>query len=163
MGTIELEVPRDREGTFRTALRRRAGDQRGGRVRLSHEGLRQASQEAFSGLIWQRCQAHFRRIVLDRTPSDYRDRMQDVLNQIPGASSQAEAQERFDVFRTEIEENASSVLEILEEGFFDATAVLALPGKYRRRLRTANLLERFIEEIRRRGKGARIFPKVESA
>lgn len=89
--------------------------------------------------------------------------MQDVLNQIPGASSQAEAQERFDVFRTEIEENASSVLEILEEGFFDATAVLALPGKYRRRLRTANLLERFIEEIRRRGKGARIFPKVESA
>lgn len=114
------------------SLRRRSGDQRGGRVRLSHEGLVQALREAFPGLICTesfRVQAHFWRNVLDQTPSDYRDRMQDVLDQILEASSQAEAQEQFDVLRTEIEENASSALEILEDGFFDVTAVLALPNK----------------------------------
>jgi transposase-like protein len=45
---------------------------------------------------------------------------------------------------------AFTVLEVLGEGFFDATAIFALPGKYRRRVRTTNMLERFIDEIRRR-------------
>jgi transposase-like protein len=51
---------------------------------------------------------------------------------------------------------------VLEDGLFDATAVLALPGKYRRRLLWANILERFIEEIRRREKVIRIFPHIGS-
>jgi transposase-like protein len=54
-------------------------------------------------------------------------------------------------------------LETLEEGFYEATAVLALPGKYRRRLRTTNMVERFIQEIRRREKVIRIFPNIGSA
>jgi transposase-like protein len=56
----------------------------------------------------------------------------------------------------------TAALEVLEDGLFDATAVLALPGKYRRRLRTTNMLERFIEEIRRREKVIRIFPNLSS-
>ena len=52
---------------------------------------------------------------------------------------------------------------MLEVGWEEATAVLALPAKYRRRLRTTNMLERFIEEIRRREKVIRIFPNEESA
>lgn len=35
----------------------------------AHDGLRQALVAAFPGLIWQRCQAHFRRNVLDPTPA----------------------------------------------------------------------------------------------
>jgi transposase-like protein len=115
----------------------------------AHEGLIQALREAFPGLIWQRCQAHFRRNVIDQTLSDYRDRMHQVLDQVLEASSQKEAQCRLEEIAGEIEENASAALEVLEDGLLDATAVLALPGKYRRRLRTTNMLERFIEEIRR--------------
>jgi len=129
----------------------------------AHEGLIQALREAFPGLIWQRCQAHFRRNVLDRAPSDYRDRMHQLLDQILEAPSQKEAQSRFEAVAPEIEEEASDALEVLEAGLFDATAILALPGKYRRRLRTTNMLERFIEEIRRREKVIRIFPNRESA
>jgi transposase-like protein len=54
-------------------------------------------------------------------------------------------------------------LRALEEGFYDATAVLALPEKYRRRLRCADMLERFIQEIRPREKVIRIFPNIDSA
>jgi len=37
----------------------------------AHEGLRLALQEVFPGLVWQRCQSHFRRNVLDQTPAEY--------------------------------------------------------------------------------------------
>jgi transposase-like protein len=128
----------------------------------AHDGLVQALREAFPGLIWQRCQAHFRRNVLDQTPSGYRDRMHQLLDQLLEASSESDMQRRFEAVSEEIEEKAPAALEVLENGLFDATAVLALPGKYRRRLRTTNMLERFIEEIRRREKVIRIFPNIGS-
>jgi len=61
------------------------------------------------------------------------------------------------------EKKAPKAMQILEMGFDDATAVLMLPEKYRRRLRTTNAVERLIEEIRRRERVIRIFPNRESA
>ena len=129
----------------------------------AHEGLRQALEAAFPGLIWQRCQAHFRRNVLDRTPTAVRDRMHELLDRILKASSPERAREAFGEACAELEGTADRALEVLESGWEEATAVLALPPKYRRRLRTTNMLERFIEEIRRREKVVRIFPNEEAA
>ena len=42
--------------------------------------------------------------------------------------------------------------------FDDVTAVLVLPERYRKRLRTTNGMERLNEEIRRRERVIRIFP-----
>jgi len=129
----------------------------------AHEGLRQALEAAFSGLIWQRCQAHFRRNVLDRTPAALRDRMHELLDQILTAPSPERAREAFGEACAELDGQADRALEVLESGWEEATAILALPKKYRRRLRTTNMLERFIEEIRRREKVVRIFPSGDSA
>jgi len=54
-------------------------------------------------------------------------------------------------------------MDILEQGFDDAVAVLNLPERYRKRLRTTNGIERLNEEVRRRERVIRIFPSVESA
>lgn len=43
------------------------------------------------------------------------------------------------------------------------TAVLCLPDKYRKRLRTTNCVERLNAEVRRRERVIRIFPNRESA
>lgn len=129
----------------------------------AHEGLEAALRSAFPGCIWNRCQAHFRRNVLDKTPSGYRDRMHDLLDQILEADSQQAAQERLEEVSLELDEKAPVALEVLEDGLFDATAVLALPDKYRERLRTTNMLERLIQEVRRREKVIRIFPNIGSA
>lgn len=56
------------------------------------------------------------------------------------------------------EEKAPKAMSILEAGFDDATAVIAFPEKYRKRLRTTNSVERLNEEIRRRERVIRIFP-----
>jgi putative transposase len=129
----------------------------------AHEGLEAALREKFPGCIWQRCQAHFRRNVIDKTPSDYQDRMHELLDQILKADSQQEASGRLEEVSGELKNEAEDALNVLEEGIFDATAVLALPEKYRGRLRTTNMVERLIQEVRRREKVIRIFPKKESA
>ena len=135
----------------------------------AHEGLRQALEASFSGLIWQRCHTeeflgvHFRRNVLDRTPAGLRDRMHELLDRILTAPSPERAREAVDEACAELEDGADKALEVLESGWEEATAVLALPAKYRRRLRPTNMLERFIEEIRRREKVVRIFPNEAAA
>lgn len=117
----------------------------------------------FPGVIWQLCQAHFRRNVLDRTPAKLKDQMHEALDRILEASSPQRAREAFAAACEQFDDKADKALAVLEAGWEDATAVLALPAKYRRRLRTTNMLERFIEEIRRREKVIRIFPNQQSA
>ena len=129
----------------------------------AHDGLRGAAQQSFPGAIWQRCQAHFRRNVADRVPAASKERVHAMLDSILEAPSPADAREALERAATELQEIAPAALEVLEEGFEDATAALALPEKYRRRLRTTNMVERFIEEIRRREKVVRIFPNMQSA
>ena len=129
----------------------------------AHEGLRSALASAFPGLIWQRCQAHFRRNVIDQTPATLRERMHEMLDQVLGACSPERAREAVEAACDELQGEADQALKILENGFQDATAVLRLPAKYRRRLRTTNMVERFIEEIRRRETVIRIFPNLTSA
>lgn len=54
-------------------------------------------------------------------------------------------------------------MQVLEQGFDDATAVLALPAAYHQRLCTNNGVERLNEEIRRCERVIRIFPNRDSA
>lgn len=61
------------------------------------------------------------------------------------------------------EKQASKSVDCFERGFEEAIAILALPERYRRRLRTSNLAERMNEEIRRRQRVIRIFPNEASA
>ena len=89
--------------------------------------------------------------------------MRELLDQILAAPSPERAREVVGEACAELEGEADRALEVLETGWEEATAILALSAKYRRRLRTTNMVERFIEEIRRREKVVRIFPTKEWA
>lgn len=129
----------------------------------AHEGLVDALERTFPGVVWQRCQAHFMRNILDATPEALREKMHEYLLRILQASTPQKARAAFEEAQRQLEGQADKALEKLEAGFEDATAVLVLPKKYRRRLRTTNMLERFNEEIRRRERVVRIFPNVAAA
>ncbi|MCS3650382.1 transposase [Salinibacter ruber] len=101
--------------------------------------------------------------MLDQMLSDYRDRIHQLLDQLLEGSSQSEIQRRLEDISREIEEKAPDAIGVLEDGLFHATAVRALHGKYRCRLRTTNMAERFIEEIRQREKVIRIFSNIGSS
>ncbi len=84
----------------------------------AHEDLEEELQETFPRRIWQRCQSHFRRNVLDETPSGYADRTRELLDQILESSSQASAPDRLEAVTSELKEKAPAALEVLEDGFF---------------------------------------------
>ena len=103
------------------------------------------------------------RNVLGRTPRHLKAEMTAWLRRIFRSESKAEARQAFRELTREMEGKAENALQTLEAGLEDAIAVLVLPAKYRRRLRTTNMVERLIEEIRRRERVIRIFPNSASA
>ena len=79
------------------------------------------------------------------------------------ATDMQEARRRLKEFAERFERSAPKAVACLAAGFDDAMAVMGLPEKYRKRLRTTNMQERLNEEVRRRERVIRIFPNDESA
>ena len=129
----------------------------------NHKGLVQAIRKHFQGAVWQRCQTHFSRNVLDKAPKKYQPELKDSLNRIYNAKDEKDARELLAKTIQEFEGVAPKASRILEDGFDDVIAVMYLQEKYRRKLRTSNGLERLNEEIRRRDRVIRIYPNEASA
>jgi len=98
--------------------------------------------------MWQRCQTHFTRNILDACPKQLQSQLHSQLRVIWEALDVETARQML-----------QRVMDILEQGFDDAVAVLNLPERYRKRLRTTNGIERLNEEVRRRERVIRIFPQ----
>lgn len=128
----------------------------------SHGGLVGAIRKEFQGTAWQRCQTHFMRNILDTAPKSLQTEIHGRVRAILDAPDLQTARLLLAQTIEAFESKASKAMKVLEEGFDDATAVLALPERYRKRLRTTNSVERMNEEIRRRERVIRIFPNRDS-
>ena len=74
--------------------------------------------------------------------------MGEGLKRIFRSETAAEARTRCTELAEQMESKAGKALACLESGLDDALAVMALPAKYHRRLRSTNMQERLIQEIR---------------
>ncbi len=129
----------------------------------SHAGLVRAVRTHFQGATWQRCQAHFTRNIIDATPKAVQKELAARLRALFGAADPFSGRALLQATLADFAARAPKAMEILEDGYEDATAVFALPAAYRVRLRTTNSVERLNEEIRRRERVIRIFPCRNSA
>jgi len=127
-----------------------------------HKGLVNAVRRHFQGASWQRCQTHFSRNILDHTPKALQTEIKEELRQLYEAVDLESARKIRDHIIQTYEVKAPKATALLDEAFDDITAVLALPLKYRKRLRTTNGVERLNQEIRRRERVIRIFPNAAS-
>jgi putative transposase len=123
-----------------------------------HTGLVKAIRTHYQGATWQRCQTHFMRNILDATPKASKEELHARLRAIFTAPDLQTARLLFSKTIETYQDKLPKAMKTLENGFDDATAVLMLPDKYRKRLRTTNAMERLIEEVRRRERVIRIFP-----
>ena len=128
-----------------------------------HRGLMQAIAESFPSAQWQRCQVHLARNVLDRCPRKWQAPLRHAMRDLFNSRSQAAARTVFTEIAEDFGTKAPKAVDLLEERLDEATAVLTLPWKYRLRLRSTNMVERLIEELRRRERVIRIFPNAASA
>ena len=128
----------------------------------NHKGLVNAVQKHFQGATWQRCQTHFSRNMLDQTPKTLQPKLKEELRQLYEAVDLESAKNVRNHIIATYETKAPRAVALLDEAFDDITAVLILPLKYRKRLRTTNGVERLNQEIRRRERVIRIFPNEAS-
>ncbi len=147
---------------FLTSLKQRGLENVDLVVSDNHKGLVKAVRKCFQNASWQRCQTHFSRNVLDKTPKRLQPKLKELLKVMYDSPDLASARATCHRIITEFEGKAPKAMSVLESGFDDVMAVMSLPLKYRKRLRTTNSIERLNEEIRRRERVIRIFPNVES-
>src|SRR5690554_4348460 len=112
--------------------------------------------------MWQRCQTHFSRNLLDKVPKKCRPLVHSKLRDMYESLDEQVARDRRDNLLSFLEEKSPQAATLLDESFSDVMAILNLPQRYRRRLRTTNSIERLNEEIRRRERVIRIFPNAKS-
>lgn len=128
----------------------------------SHAGLVSAIKRVFSESSWQRCQVHFSRNITDACPSRHQAGLASELREMFTAPTLEEARRVKRRIQEEYEAIAPKSMNTLDEGFEDAMSVMCLPSKYRKSLRSTNLLERENQELRRRERVIRIFPNASS-
>lgn len=123
-----------------------------------HQGLRRALERHFQGAIWQRCQVHFIRNVLNLVSRKDRGAVLERLRSITEAPTLEGAREALAGAVTALEKQHRKLAVLLEEHGEEILAVYQLPPQHRRRMRSTNLLERLSQEIKRRTRVIRIFP-----
>jgi len=128
----------------------------------NHGGLVKAIREQFCNAVWQRCQTHFSRNLLDKIPKRHRTTVHTRLRDMYDSPDYEAACQRRDALLGLLETMSPQAHDLLDEAFEDVMAVLSLPARYHRRLCTTNSIERLNEEIRRRERVIRIFPNEAS-
>jgi putative transposase len=129
----------------------------------NHGGLVEAAAKHFQCARWQRCQVHLMRNLLGHSSTKVRADVAANAKLVFQAPDMVEARRRRKEFVEIFAKSAPKAVACMEAGFEDAMAVMVLPEKYRRRLRTTNMQERLIEEIRRRERVIWFFPNDASA
>jgi len=127
-----------------------------------HKGIKEAITRYFQGALWQRCQLHFLRNLLDcvakKDKKKLTGEMRGIFDRPDLYCASSRAKEVVDKYRDIYLKFAEKLKDKIEETF----TCYHFPSSHRKRIRTTNSLERFNEEMRRRTRVVRIFPNAAS-
>ncbi len=125
-----------------------------------HTGLAAARKAVFTGAIWQRCQFHLARNAIHHAPSvATRKAIGRQLRAVWNASDRTTAEAELACIVTGYAHSAPKLAAWLEQNVPEGLAVFSLPEAHWRRMRTANPIERAIQqELKRRTRKIRVFP-----
>ena len=127
-----------------------------------HEGIIHAISEVFPTVPWQRCQFHFSKNVVDKTPKKYQTGIRAELQEMFACNTLKEARNKKDQIIQEYQDVAETAMSCLDEGFESAMTAMILPRGMQRFFRTSNAVERLNKELKRRSQVIGIFPNEES-
>jgi transposase-like protein len=125
-----------------------------------HAGLAAARKAVLPGAVWQRCQFHLARNAIHHAPSAASRKaigrqLRAVWNATDRASAEAELARIVEAYT----DGATKLATWLEHAIPEGLAVFSLPEAHWRRMRTANPIERAIQqELKRRTRKIRVFP-----
>ena len=127
-------------------------------------GLIEALPEVYPQARWQRCVFHFHQNILNQVPRGKRETVAAMLKAVQAQESAPAAKRKADEVAAELRAmRLDKAASILEDGIAEATTYHQFPREHHRSIRTNNLLERIIKEIRRRTRVVGAFPDGNSA
>ena len=128
-----------------------------------HEGLKAALRATFNGVAWNRCHFHLQQNANAYVPKVHmRAEVAEDIRSILTAPSRDEAERLLDLAVQKYAESASRLSAWMQTALPEGFTVFMLPQRYRRRLRTTNMLERVNKEVKRRTRVATLFPNEAS-
>mgnify|MGYP002780896162 CR=1 FL=1 len=127
-------------------------------------GLVQAVAEFYPEAGWQRCVVHFYRNVFTAVPKGKVKEVAAMLKAIHAQEDRAAALEKAKAVQAKLEAmRLLRAAEIVAEGVHETLSYMAFPREHWSRIRTNNMLERVMREIRRRTRVVGNFPDGKSA
>jgi len=127
-------------------------------------GLVEALGEFYPDSAWQRCAVHFYRNVFTVTPKTKVKEVAAMLKAIHAQEDRPAAREKAAQVATKLEAmRLSQAAAIVRVGADETLSYMAFPREHWVRLRTNNMLERIMREIRRRTRVVGAFPDGRSA
>ncbi len=147
---------------FLTALRDRG--LHGVQVAISddHPGLKRAIREALPEATWQRCYVHFLRNALDYLPRKADDDCLMELRWLYDRRNVEEARRDLAAWLAKWTVRYPKLCLWVEENIEETLSFYRLPRQHHKNLKSTNMLERIMEEIKRRTLVVRIFPNAAS-
>lgn len=127
-----------------------------------HQGMRKAIDRHFQGTVWQRCQVHFVRNILNHTTARDKGLVLASLKSITEAPTLVAARKALGEAIDTLGRRAPRVAALLDSCGEEILAVYQLPERHRKRMRSTNMLERINQEIKRRTRVIRIFPNEQA-
>lgn len=128
-----------------------------------HSGLRAAIDAVFPGILWQRCQFH-----LQQNAHAYVTRKDDVpvvsadIRKVFNAPDYENAERYLNQLVETYQKTNPRLAAWADENLREGLSVFHIPENHRRKMRTSNLAERQMKEIKRRTRVVGVFPNAES-
>ena len=127
-------------------------------------GLLEALGEFYPEAQWQRCMVHWYRNVFTATPRGRRKEVAAMLKAIHGQEDRQAAREKAEAVAQKLEAmKLGQAAAIVRQGVEETLSYMAFPREHWTRIRTNNMLERIMREIRRRTRVVGNFPDGQSA
>jgi putative transposase len=127
-----------------------------------HQGMRKAIDRHFQGVLWQRCQVHFVRNILNHTAAREKAFVLGLLKSITEAPTLIAARKALAEAVDSLGRRVPKAAALLDTCGEEILAVYQLPEAHRKRMRSTNMLERVNQEIKRRTRVIRIFPNEQA-
>ena len=127
-----------------------------------HAGLRRAIAEVVPEATWQRCYVHFLRNALDYLPRKGDDDCLMELRWLYDRRDLEEARRDLAAWLGKWTARYPKLCLWVEENIDSTLSFYRLPREHHKHLKSTNMLERLMEELKRRTLVVRIFPNGES-
>lgn len=129
-----------------------------------HAGLKAALKATLPGVMWQRCQFHLQQnaqayVTKQSRKSEVAADIRNIFN----APDSKEATRYLGLTIEKYKSDMPKLTEWMDINIPEGLTVFELPEKLRKRLRTSNMLERLMKEVKRRTRVVMVFPNEQSA